>query len=649
MHGLTRNLMKRMLWLLFAVAACLWGHAWATTPAVLRLDTGLVSAAGHMSVLREYGEPMTLDQARAADRDGRFEPISGYVSSGYLSRPHWIKIELDRTPESPPEWWLEVEPPYLDDVRLYRPTGDGSYTKAQSGDFFPASSHAIVHRNSVFSLQLPDGASTLYLRIATTSTMIVAPRFWQPRTFSQASQREYLLWGCYFGILLSVLLFGMLNGFATGRRDHFAYSAYVVSQAFQALATTGLLGQFFLTDSPEWANNAVGISIGISVMTSSLLFGWLFRIRDSYPKLQRLYAAAMYVGGATAVAALTPYYAYFVLPLMILTLAAALLTLKPAWDFLHHPIGSEQHWLGMAFVVFSIMVVGNIATALGVFPPSLASIYGSRVMALLFVLIVHLAVLMMVRESETRRRTALESVREAERNVILERRAREERDQFLSMFNHEVRTPLSIIRASTQSLELLDPSPEPSRQSRYRNILEAVDRTQKLVELCLTTDRFDTGNWVSSPVPTDLNDLTRATLNLLGTEVFQRVQFNGTDQAPIMADPELIRIVFLNLLDNAFKYSKADSPITINIDLSKGTTADWTIENEGPAWAPGDEERLFEKYFRVAEHAGQPGLGLGLFLVRRIMEMHDGKISAELREKGALFRCRFPIRSTVTP
>jgi signal transduction histidine kinase len=526
---------------------------------------------------------------------------------------------------------------------------DGGYTRVQGGDTFPFSSRAIIHRNTVFPLPLADGSSTLYLRVATTSTMIVAPRFWQPQAFAQAAQREYLMWGCYFGVLTSVFLFGILNGFITGRRDYYAYGAYVLAQGLEASATSGLLGQFVFSDAPQWANASVGVTIACSVIASSLLFSWLFRMRENYPKLHRLYQAIIGVAVVTLFAAMTPYYGYLAFPMIMMTLVAALWTLKPAWDYLHSQGGTEQRWLGGAFVIFAVMVTGNITNVLGLIPISLVTIYAHRLLALLFVLIMHVGVLMMVRESEKRRHVALDSVRDAERSVILERRAREERDQFLSMFNHEVRTPLSIIRASTQSLELLDPSPEPSRQSRYRNILEAVDRTQKLVELCLTTDRFDTGNWVSSPVPTDLCDLTRTTLSLLGTEVYDRVQFLGSERAPIMGDPELIRIVFLNLLDNAFKYSRADSAITITIDDSSGGLIDWVIENEGSAWAPGDEERLFDKYFRVAEHAGQPGLGLGLFLVRRIMEMHDGRITAELHENGPRFRCRFPTRMTETP
>ncbi|HEX5392145.1 MAG TPA: sensor histidine kinase [Rhodocyclaceae bacterium] len=636
-----------MSWLLLAAVACIALGANAS-PAVLRLDTDMVSASGHMSVLREYGEPMTLEQVREADLGGRFEALPGYLGAGYVSRPHWVKIELDRTPESSPEWLLEVEPPYLDNIQLYRPNAEGGYTRVQGGDTFPFSSRAIIHRNTVFPLPLPDGSTTLYLRVATTSTMIVAPRFWQPQAFAQSAQREYLMWGCYLGVLLSVLLFGVLNGFITGRRDYYAYGAYVLAQGLEASATSGLLGQFVFPDVPEWANAAVGVTIAWSVIASSLLFSWLFRMRENYPRLQRLYQAIIGVAGVTFVAAMTPYYGYLAFPLMMMTLVATVWTLKPAWDFLRTHGATEQRWLGGAFTVFAVMVVGNLTNVLGLIPTSLITIYAHRFLALIFVLIMHVGVLMMVRESEKRRHTALESVRDAERSVILERRAREERDQFLSMFNHEVRTPLSIIRASTQSLELLDTSPEPSRQSRYRNIIDAVDRTQKLVELCLTTDRFDTGNWVSSPIPTDLCDLTRTTLSLLGTEVYERIQFHAVERSPIMGDPELIRIVFLNLLDNAFKYSRADSPITITIGASSEGLIEWVIENEGSAWAPGDEERLFDKYFRVAEHAGQPGLGLGLFLVRRIMEMHDGGIAAELHENGPRFHCRFPLRITET-
>lgn len=615
-------------------------------PVLLHAHRGSVDTDGYLSVLVEGVEPMSFDQVRAADQMGRFQPISGYLGAGYVSRPRWLKIEVDRSPESQGEWWLEVEPPYLDSIQLFIVGPGGSLMRMRSGDRLPFASRAVVHRNVVFPLHLPEGPSTIYLRVETTSTMIVIPKFWQPMAFAQASQREYLLWGSYFGLLFSVFLFGTLNGLVTGRRSYYAYAAYVLAQAFEAASVSGLVGEFVFPNSPELVNAAVGVGVGTGVATSALLFVWLFQMREHYPRLYRLYQVLFVSSAITALTAATDYYGHSAAVTIGLTLVAIAFTLKPAWAYVRHPASSEKRWLGCAYLMFVTVVVGNILSVSGLLAPRLIVLYGSRAAVVAFVLTMHVGLLMLVRESERRRMVALDSVRDAERGAVLERRAREERDQFLSMFNHEVRTPLSIIRASAQSLELLDREPDPQRQSRYRNILQAVDRTQKLVELCLTTDRFDTGMWVSSPVSSDLVELTRTTLSLLGTEVGQRVQLHVPAQAPVHVDPDLVRIVFLNLLDNAFKYATPDSPIVIAIvpcTSDDGThEAAWLIENEGPVWVPGEEERLFDKYFRVSEHAGQPGLGLGLFLVRRIMQMHNGRVTAEIHGKGARFRCVFP-------
>jgi two-component system sensor histidine kinase KdpD len=99
----------------------------------------------------------------------------------------------------------------------------------------------------------------------------------------------------------------------------------------------------------------------------------------------------------------------------------------------------------------------------------------------------------------------------------------------------------------------------------------------------------------------------------------------------------------VNLLDNALKYTPAGSPIEIAAEAGRGVV---TVEvaDRGPGFAPGDDERVFEKFYRGREKAGRSGVGLGLAICRAIVEAHGGRIWAENRPGGgAVIRFTLPV------
>jgi two-component system sensor histidine kinase KdpD len=104
--------------------------------------------------------------------------------------------------------------------------------------------------------------------------------------------------------------------------------------------------------------------------------------------------------------------------------------------------------------------------------------------------------------------------------------------------------------------------------------------------------------------------------------------------------------VLINLLDNAIKYTPADAPIEINASLENGAVS-VAIADRGPGFAPGEVERVFDKFYRGETASGRTGAGLGLAIVRGIVETHGGRIVAEDRPGGgALFRITLPLGET---
>ena len=103
----------------------------------------------------------------------------------------------------------------------------------------------------------------------------------------------------------------------------------------------------------------------------------------------------------------------------------------------------------------------------------------------------------------------------------------------------------------------------------------------------------------------------------------------------------LIEQLLVNLLDNAFKHAGPGAPVRLSAAVADGALR-VEVADEGPGFPPGDQERIFEKFYRAG--SGQRGFGLGLAICRAIVAAHGGRIWAEGRQpQGAVFRFTLPL------
>jgi signal transduction histidine kinase len=195
-----------------------------------------------------------------------------------------------------------------------------------------------------------------------------------------------------------------------------------------------------------------------------------------------------------------------------------------------------------------------------------------------------------------------------------------------------------------------DPA-DPQRQRRYGTIQRAVSRLGALMDMALTREKDIPEVWQLVKVPLDPQALTAAVVSMLDPSVASRIQFLAEADLPALhGDERLLRIALLNLLENASKYAPGESPIDVTLkpcEMENVAGVRWHIEDSGPGVPPGMEERIFEKFARLGETSGTAGLGLGLYLVRHILEHHGGWVKAESgRSVGAGFIVWLPAQVT---
>ncbi|HYB41561.1 MAG TPA: ATP-binding protein, partial [Candidatus Methylomirabilis sp.] len=245
---------------------------------------------------------------------------------------------------------------------------------------------------------------------------------------------------------------------------------------------------------------------------------------------------------------------------------------------------------------------------------------------------------------------ALERAQLAEEANRAEIRAEAERlrNSLLSSVSHDLRTPLATITGASSTLleggEHLD---APTRADLLRSIHGEAERLDRLVNNLLDMTRFEAGGVAIRKEWQPLEGVLGAALKRLEPRLRQRpVRIDMPADLPLVPiDAVLIEQVLINIVDNAVKYTPATSAIDISASRAGGAVM-VEIADRGPGLAPGDEERVFEKFYRGRSVSG-PGVGLGLAICRAIVDAHGGRIWAESRAGGgAAFRFTLPLEGS---
>lgn len=240
---------------------------------------------------------------------------------------------------------------------------------------------------------------------------------------------------------------------------------------------------------------------------------------------------------------------------------------------------------------------------------------------------------------------ALERALLAEEAKQTELRARTEelRNALLSSVSHDLRTPLATIMGSASTLIDDARLAGAQRADLARAIYEEAERLNRLVTNLLAMTRVESKDLALRKEWVPLEEMVGAALERLGARMSGRAVRSSipADLPSLLVDPVLIEQVFVNLLENAARYTPAGSPLEIEARYD-GQNVQIDVRDSGPGLPAGSEERIFEKFFR-GEGAPPGGSGLGLAICRGVVVAHGGSLSASNRpEGGAIFHIVLP-------
>ncbi|MGC1377234.1 MAG: HAMP domain-containing sensor histidine kinase, partial [Anaerolineales bacterium] len=236
--------------------------------------------------------------------------------------------------------------------------------------------------------------------------------------------------------------------------------------------------------------------------------------------------------------------------------------------------------------------------------------------------------------------------------IVERRHAREQaaqiasRQRFFQRLDHELKNPLTIIRLGLVNLQQSS-NLSAEQTGSLERISQQAQRLQKLVVDLRLLYELDKGSIEHKPV--QLGELLREAIALSGQalEPSRTIELN-VQQMPwpvsdVWGDRDLLLLVFRNLLDNALKFSLPKDQVEVRV-TEDGHIAIVDVVDTGPGIPAEELPHIFEELYRGESARGIPGSGLGLRLVERIVELHDGAIQVRSKhERGTVFTVKLPL------
>jgi signal transduction histidine kinase len=233
------------------------------------------------------------------------------------------------------------------------------------------------------------------------------------------------------------------------------------------------------------------------------------------------------------------------------------------------------------------------------------------------------------------------------RAVKRELKISRQQQHLMMAITHELKTPIAVTRLNLETLQKRKLA-EDQQQRLIQNTLQEANRLNDLCSNLLLSSQLEGEGYSYNPEEVDIAALARQATQEYSSRFPQRQYVCKTEESIwVKGDALLLQMAINNLLDNTTKYSPKESLVTIAA-YAEQHKAILTVTDQGKGIAPADQEKIFTKFYRAGNAATKAakGTGLGLYLTRRILHQHHGKVSVNNNQpQGSTFTISLPLQT----
>ena len=364
----------------------------AILPVVLSPNLTSIPLGNKVTVLEDPRGAFSFEEVTRRGSEFRQAPAASElgVNFGYSRSVWWVKLDLQRTPDTPTDWLIEVAFPHLDRIDFFGSDG-GRYT---TGDTFPASSRPVLHRHFVFPVfaqktvtENPPGAvpelattssATVYLRIASEGILLVPLTLWQGEAFQRDTLVSYLVIALSYTVILMLGLFNLLLFKDFGNRVYLDFALFVFSIVLTQFIINGFAALLLWPQFPQLGNIAPLFGTAICGC-----FGALFvrRFLDTARATPLFDGAILAFATVFAAGLFTPFFFSAPLVSIQLSFGATGTLLVSLLAAVRIALGGSAsgRWFLLASLPLAFAVVGMVLRNLNILPVNFFTLHGVRI------------------------------------------------------------------------------------------------------------------------------------------------------------------------------------------------------------------------------------------------------------------------------
>ena len=223
-----------------------------------------------------------------------------------------------------------------------------------------------------------------------------------------------------------------------------------------------------------------------------------------------------------------------------------------------------------------------------------------------------------------------------------------QKDSFIYDISHELRTPLSTMKILSQSITHSHNNDVDIYKEFFEDIVNEVDRMNNIITDMMESVDLDPNSYIIKLRLSYLNYLCESIIKRLQPIAYKKnilIEFIPISNLQIYLDATKIDRAILNIIENAIKYSESNSKITVKLYQEKNRAC-ISIQDQGIGISKDEANRIFERFYRIKKDRSRTtgGSGLGLYIAKKIIDMHQGEIDIKSEENvGSIFTIKLPM------